>query len=155
MQKPVPLDPEIQLGPENRSALYYYSDEHVNGVINVISTVASSLTPMVSIIVLYVVQSTRIRLGLVCVFTLIFSLVLAVATKARRIEIFAATAAWVAPLSWIITHVLNAKTVSRACRLSLLEVSAFRLGVDFCSIAGPRHLSQLILGDTDSVCISF
>ncbi|PMD67067.1 uncharacterized protein K444DRAFT_689534 [Hyaloscypha bicolor E] len=80
--------------PENRSSLYYYSDEHVNGVINIIGTVASSLTPMISIIVLYVIQSTRIRLGLVCVFTLLFSLVLALATKARRIEIFAATAAF-------------------------------------------------------------
>jgi hypothetical protein len=106
MQKPVPLDPEIQLGPENRSSLYYYSDEQVNGVIDIIGTVASSLTPMISIIVLYVIQSMRIRLGLVCVFTLIFSLVLALATKARRIEIFAATAAWVAPISWTITHML-------------------------------------------------
>ena len=106
MQKPVPLDPEIQLGPENRSSLYYYSDEHINGAINIIGTVASSLTPMISIIVLYVIQSTRIRLGLVCGFTLLFSLVLALATKARRIEIFAATAAWVPPLSWKITHML-------------------------------------------------
>jgi hypothetical protein len=48
---------------------------------------------MISIVVLYVVQSTSIRLALVCVFTLIFSSVLALATKARRVEIFAATAA--------------------------------------------------------------
>jgi hypothetical protein len=48
---------------------------------------------MVSIIVLYVVNNTSVRLGLVCAFTLIFSLVLALATEARRIEIFAATAA--------------------------------------------------------------
>jgi hypothetical protein len=48
---------------------------------------------MISIVVLYVINSMRIRLGLVCVFTLIFSFVLALATKARRVEIFAATAA--------------------------------------------------------------
>jgi hypothetical protein len=65
-----------------------------------------------------------------------------VATKARRIEIFAGTAAWVAPLSWKITHMLNAKTVSRACRLFLLEVSAFRLGVDFRSIAATTSPSS-------------
>ncbi|KAH8586242.1 hypothetical protein B0O99DRAFT_695692 [Bisporella sp. PMI_857] len=34
------------------------------------------------------------RLGIVCAFTLSFSLILALATGARRIEIFAATAAF-------------------------------------------------------------
>jgi hypothetical protein len=92
-QKPVPLDPENQLGSENTSSLYHYSDEHVYRVIDVIGTVVASVTPVISIVVLYVVNSMRIRLGLVCIFTLIFSFVLALATKARRVEIFAATAA--------------------------------------------------------------
>ncbi|KAG9245802.1 hypothetical protein BJ878DRAFT_478899 [Calycina marina] len=35
----------------------------------------------------------KIRLGLVCLFTVLFPIVLALATKARRVEIFAATAA--------------------------------------------------------------
>jgi len=48
---------------------------------------------MISIIILYIVHDIKVRLGLVCVFTFMFSLVLALATKARRIEIFAATAA--------------------------------------------------------------
>ena len=48
---------------------------------------------MVSIIVLYLVTSTPAQLGLVCAFTLIFSLTLALTTRARRVEIFAATAA--------------------------------------------------------------
>ncbi|KAH8760689.1 hypothetical protein BGZ57DRAFT_608889 [Hyaloscypha finlandica] len=91
---PAPLDPESQSGPGNKSSLYYYSDEHIHATIGVIGTVASSLAPMISIIVLYVIHSVKIRLGLVCVFTFIFSLVLALATKARRIEIFAATAAF-------------------------------------------------------------
>jgi hypothetical protein len=58
-----------------------------------VGTVVSSLAPMVSIVVLYVVQNTSVRLGLVCAFTLLFSFVLALVTNARRIEIFAATAA--------------------------------------------------------------
>jgi hypothetical protein len=56
--------------------------------------VFSCLVPLLSIIVLALVDSPRGRIGLICLFTILFSLCLAVATKAqRRVEIFAATAA--------------------------------------------------------------
>jgi hypothetical protein len=84
---------KVSQGLETKVSLYHYSDEHIYAAIGVIGTVASSLAPMASIIVLYVIHSIKIRLGLVCLFTFIFSLVLALATKARRIEVFAATAA--------------------------------------------------------------
>ena len=48
---------------------------------------------MVSIIVLYVIHDMATRLGLLALFTAIFSLCLTVATKAKVTEIFAATAA--------------------------------------------------------------
>ena len=62
-------------------------------VVDAIGTVFSSLVPLISIIIISYVTSMHARLGLVCVFTVMFSAALAVATKARRIEIFAATAA--------------------------------------------------------------
>jgi hypothetical protein len=89
----VPLDAEDQTQPGRRSGLHHYSNDHVLGVVNILGTVASSLTPMLSIIVLSFVTSMPARLGLVCAFTVAFSASLAIATKARRIEIFAATAA--------------------------------------------------------------
>jgi hypothetical protein len=87
------VDPENPPVGENRSGLYYYSDAHIQRAIYILGTVASSLTPMVSIIALYFVRHLGARLGLVCAFTLMFALCLALATRARRIEIFAATAA--------------------------------------------------------------
>jgi len=91
---PLPIDQENQAGPENESHFYEYRDKVVLRVIYVIGTVSSSLTPIISIVALYFVQSMALRLGLVCVFTLLFSLSLALATKSRRIEIFAATSAF-------------------------------------------------------------
>lgn len=78
---------------ENRSSLHHYDDGHVKAVTNVLGTVLSSLAPLVSIVVLSIVTNQKARLGLICAFTLLFSLSLAVATSARRVEIFAATAA--------------------------------------------------------------
>ncbi|CZR67327.1 uncharacterized protein PAC_17226 [Phialocephala subalpina] len=93
-KSPVPIDPDRPSGPDNRSSLYHYSDQHVQAGINIIGTAVSSLTPMISVVALYFMNSMKTRLGFVCLFTLIFSFTLALATQARRIEIFAATAAF-------------------------------------------------------------
>jgi prepilin signal peptidase PulO-like enzyme (type II secretory pathway) len=86
--------------PAHQSGLYHYSDAHLHTMINIVGTVVSSLTPMVSIVVLYVVQSTSIRLGLICAFTLIFSFLLSLDTKARRVEIFEETEECWAMSNW-------------------------------------------------------
>ncbi|MCJ1240207.1 hypothetical protein MMC14_008207 [Varicellaria rhodocarpa] len=91
---PLPLDPQSRAGQNNRSSMYFYSDAHIRGVVYVFGTVASSLMPMASIVALSFADNTAARLSLVCGFTLLFSLSLALATRARRIEIFAATAAF-------------------------------------------------------------
>ena len=54
--------------------------------------VLSSLLPIVSIIVLYIVESVPKRLGIVAIFTAAFSLTLTIITMAKRPEISAATA---------------------------------------------------------------
>jgi len=78
---------------DNRSNFHHYADAKVETVTNVLGTMFSSLAPLISIIVLSFITSLKIRLGVVCVFTFLFAGCLAIATKARRVEIFAATAA--------------------------------------------------------------
>lgn len=59
---------------------------------SVLSTALSSLLPIVSIIVLYLVESVPKRLGIVAIFTAVFPLTLTIITTAKRPEISAATA---------------------------------------------------------------
>jgi len=91
---PLPIDPTSPPVGENQSNLHHYSDRQVEAVTNLLGTVFSSIAPLVSIVVLSFVSNAEARLGLVCAFTILFTVCLAVATKARRVEIFAATAAF-------------------------------------------------------------
>jgi hypothetical protein len=84
-KKPVQWDPE--------SGLYSYSDTAIATVLDIIGTVISSMFPVSSIAVLHTVTRMSYRLGIIAAFTASFSLALALTTKARRVEIFAATAA--------------------------------------------------------------
>jgi hypothetical protein len=86
----MPVDPEKATAGSN---LFRYTDSHILGVINILGTILASMMPLASIIVLYFVQNLGLRLVIVCTFTLLFSLSLALLTKARRIEVFACTAA--------------------------------------------------------------
>lgn len=92
-KEPLPIDPENPPVGDNRSNLHHYDDHSIEMVTNVLGTMFSSFAPLLSIIVLSFVSDSNARLGLVCAFTVIFSACLAVATKARRVEIFAASAA--------------------------------------------------------------
>lgn len=84
-KKPIEWDPE--------SGLSNYSDTSVVFILDLFGTVISSLLPVSSIAVLYTVTAMSYRLGIVAGFTALFSLALALTTKARRVEIFAATTA--------------------------------------------------------------
>jgi hypothetical protein len=84
-KKPVLEDPE--------SAICEYSEPNLSKAVNVFGSVLASMIPITSIVILYFVQSNLVRLGLSVVFTGIFSCCLAILTKARRVEIFAATSA--------------------------------------------------------------
>lgn len=89
LQAPLP-DPEHL---DQESNLFHYSDSHVLGAIDMLGTAIASMAPLISIVVLYFIKDLGVRLGVLCAFTLAFSVSLSVVTKARRIEIFAATAA--------------------------------------------------------------
>ncbi|KAK5167867.1 hypothetical protein LTR04_007120 [Oleoguttula sp. CCFEE 6159] len=78
--------------------LTHYKDTHLNAVSHFVGTLLASLLPAISIFVLYFVQNMLARLGAIMAFSALFAFTLAVFTKATRIEIFAATAAYVSIL---------------------------------------------------------
>ena len=73
--------------------VYQYSKGTYSAANKIIGAMSSVIMPMASIITLYAIHNPNVRLGLVCVFALVFCFLLSLLTKARRIEIFAATAA--------------------------------------------------------------
>ncbi|KAL8696341.1 MAG: hypothetical protein Q9224_002847 [Gallowayella concinna] len=77
------------------NGVWHYQFESMVAVINAISTLLSSLLPSTSIFVLYFLQSPVARLAAIMAFTTVFSSTLILVTKARRIDVFAATTAFV------------------------------------------------------------
>ncbi|OAQ60275.2 hypothetical protein VFPPC_10699 [Pochonia chlamydosporia 170] len=77
------------LGSEARQ----YSDERISRISNIIGAIISSTLPTLAILVLYFVNRMIIRIGLVIVFTAVFSTAIALFTTAKKVEIFSATAA--------------------------------------------------------------
>ncbi len=108
-RKPVSEDPE--------SAMCEYSGPHISRAVNIFGTVLASMIPITSIVILYFVRSNLVRLGLSVAFTGIFSCSLAIMTGARRVEIFAATSAWVSSNF----HTSPARLI-RDCRFAAVEV---------------------------------
>lgn len=85
----------IKKQPYSGDQIYNYSGRHVRLPVRFLTTVFSCLLPVLSIVILYFVQSTLARLGITAAFTALFSGVLALLTDAKLGEIFTATAAWV------------------------------------------------------------
>ncbi|TVY33855.1 hypothetical protein LSUB1_G007853, partial [Lachnellula subtilissima] len=71
-----------------------YGENIVIRFADIIGTAIASLLPVLAVVVLYCVSEMLTRLVMVALFTVIFSLALVTTTKAKRIEIFAATAAF-------------------------------------------------------------
>ena len=77
----------------NMNALVHYSEDWALRLLSLISTVLTSVLPVVAIVILYVVRSTQQRLGILAAFTAVFAFILSVVTNAGRSDVFAATAA--------------------------------------------------------------
>lgn len=84
-KKPLAEDPE--------SEICGYEESAVANVMNVLSIVVASMLPIASIVILYFVENMLDRLPIAVAFTGLFALCLALTTRARRVEIFAATSA--------------------------------------------------------------
>jgi hypothetical protein len=74
----------------------HYSDGKLAATVNAISTILSSLLPTMSIFALYFIPHPLGRMGAILAFSLLFSVVLTVIAKARRVDCFAATTAFAA-----------------------------------------------------------
>jgi hypothetical protein len=92
-RKPLSEDPE--------SEICQYSETSLSNAVNVLGTVLASVLPITSIVALYFVTNTLVRLEMSVAFTALFSCCLAVMSGAKRVEIFAASSAYVGQ-SWII-----------------------------------------------------
>ncbi|KAL8755121.1 MAG: hypothetical protein Q9184_004894 [Pyrenodesmia sp. 2 TL-2023] len=75
------------------NGVWHYRYEPLVALVNGISTLLSSLLPSASIFTLYFLQRPIARLAAIMVFSTLFSLTLSVMTKARRVDVFAATTA--------------------------------------------------------------
>ena len=73
-----------------------YQDRKITKVGDGIVAAVSAALPTTAILVLYFVKNMVHRIGLVIVFTVLFSTALTVFTGAKRIEVFSATAAFAA-----------------------------------------------------------
>jgi len=85
-----------QSSPEGSEVNIYLDQGAIVRAGDKIVTVISCLLATIPVIVLNSVTNTGVRLGLIVVFALVFSLALVSTSDASRKEIFAATAAFVA-----------------------------------------------------------
>ena len=71
----------------------YFSEERIRQFTRITAIVVSSVLPILSIVVLYFIESQLARLGAVVAFAVLSSLALALFSNAKNGEIIAATAA--------------------------------------------------------------
>ncbi|KAI3338804.1 hypothetical protein F4824DRAFT_499177 [Ustulina deusta] len=76
-----------------RGILNFSSTRRVRGFVRILAVIASSLLPVLSIVVLYYIRSQSARLITIVAFSALCSLALTVLTDARNAEIIATTAA--------------------------------------------------------------
>ncbi|KAM3078035.1 hypothetical protein ACMFMG_002666 [Clarireedia jacksonii] len=74
----------------------YYPDERLDFVMKVFTTVVASLFPGLVVLALYFINTTVKRIGAMLAFTALFAFVLSFWSLAKTIDVFAATAAFVA-----------------------------------------------------------
>ena len=99
--------------------VWSYSDDIILQVIDVLGTVVASLFPIASIVALYYVSSMEARLGILTSFTALFAICLKLGTGSRKIEVFAATSAYVSPQS------INGLSKASIIDHSLISVYSF------------------------------
>ncbi|KAJ3946128.1 uncharacterized protein N0V96_004484 [Colletotrichum fioriniae] len=73
-----------------------YNEEKISRFGDIVLATLSAAQPTLAILILYFVQNMVHRIGLVIVLTMVFSVLFALLTRAKKAEIFAATAAFAA-----------------------------------------------------------
>lgn len=83
---------------ERQEGFTVFSDHRIRRTTRLVAVVLSSILPVLSIVILYYVHSTEVHIGLIIVFSTLFSAVVAAVSDARNVEVMAATAAYAAVL---------------------------------------------------------
>ncbi|ORY69692.1 uncharacterized protein BCR38DRAFT_520613 [Pseudomassariella vexata] len=96
--KKKPMTKDLESGAEGEgekmTRLYHYMPHQFEVANRVVGALTGASLPVVSMVILYKFGDMNTKVALVCVFTIIFCLLLSIMSKARRIEVFAATAAF-------------------------------------------------------------
>ena len=71
----------------------FVSDEKVTQLVRLLVISLSSVLPIISIVVLYVIKHAAVRLGVIIICSVRYLLALARLTNARNVEVLATTAA--------------------------------------------------------------
>lgn len=103
-----------------------YSESKLTAFLQIIITLLASMLPFLATVSLYLVKGMPIRLAMIALFMLIFCMTLAVSTNGRRVEIFAATAAYVLLNRFALTHHCGFWTYTTLCaieRMSFISIS--------------------------------
>jgi len=82
--------------PENGDPIVEYKDKKIVGVAKKITIVVACLLPVVSIVILYYIESLKVRLGTLAALTAVFAVCMELFTGADMPDIFAATAGFTA-----------------------------------------------------------
>lgn len=101
----------ISLAESVTIPIAHYGDSKQAAAVNAISTILSSLLPVIAIFALYFIQHPLARMGAILAFSLLFSIGITVITNARRVDCFAATAAFAAVQVVFVNNTLSNKQV--------------------------------------------
>ena len=104
--------------------VWQYDQRMLETVANAISTLLASLLPSISILVLYFLSKPVTRLVAILLFSVLFSVILSAVSTGRRIEVFAATTAWVMCFSscWPLRILIFTFFVKLGCRASSVRI---------------------------------
>jgi len=91
-----PIQRRLAVDPFDRTTIY--TGHHVAWTVSVISIIFAAILLIGAIISLYYVTNPKATLGMIGGYTMLFAMSIALLTNARRVEIFAATAAYAAVL---------------------------------------------------------
>ncbi|GCB21460.1 hypothetical protein AAWM_04345 [Aspergillus awamori] len=80
----------------NENGAWQYSDKKIKACTHFFSVIIAAVLPASSMIVLYFIKNTAIRMVTIMLYNIAFSLALGLMVRARRVEIFAAATAFAA-----------------------------------------------------------
>ncbi|KAJ8106301.1 hypothetical protein OPT61_g9625 [Boeremia exigua] len=83
---------------KDQDGIVYASDHRIAQTVTLLSTFNAAALLVGAIVMLYAISSEKIKLGVIALFTALFAANVGILTNARRAELFAATAGYVAVL---------------------------------------------------------